>query len=123
MSNLIKGLKQRKVFRIGLVYGIIAWVLIQISDIVLPTFGAPEWVNQTVIFILVLAFPPIIIAAWALDNPSQKISVQSSPSIKIDKSTSTEKGLIYAILGLLLLIVALFLILSQVYLKILQTYI
>ena len=106
MGNLIKGLKQRKVFRVGLVYGIIAWVLIQIADIVLPTFGAPEWVNQTVIFILVLAFPPIIIAAWAIDSASQKISVQPSPSIKIDKSTSTEKGLIYAILGLLLLIVA-----------------
>jgi hypothetical protein len=26
MSNLIKGLKQRKVFHVGLVYGIIAWL-------------------------------------------------------------------------------------------------
>ena len=51
MGNLFQELKRRKVFRVAAVYAIVAWLLIQIAGEVLPTFNAPEWVNQTIIFV------------------------------------------------------------------------
>ena len=67
MSKLIEELKRRKVFRVAGLYAAVAWVLIQVTDAVLPTFGAPAWVNQTVIFLFVLGFIPTLIAAWAYE--------------------------------------------------------
>lgn len=46
MGNLFEELKRRKFFRVAAVYAVVAWVLIQFTDVVLPNFGAPEWVNQ-----------------------------------------------------------------------------
>ncbi len=51
MSGILQELKRRKVFRVAAVYGVVAWLLTQVSDVVLPTFGAPVWVNQTFIFL------------------------------------------------------------------------
>ena len=67
MGKLFKELKRRKVFRVAAVYAVVAWVLIQVSDVVLPTFEAPVWVNQTIIFLFILGFIPTLIAAWAYE--------------------------------------------------------
>lgn len=40
MIKLPEELKRRKVFRVAAVYAVVAWVLNQVADIVLPTFGA-----------------------------------------------------------------------------------
>ncbi len=45
MGKLFEELKRRKVFRVAAVYAVVAWLLIQIADVVLPTFGAPGWVG------------------------------------------------------------------------------
>jgi hypothetical protein len=40
MGNLLQELKRRKVFRVSAVYAVVAWLLIQVVDVVLPTFNA-----------------------------------------------------------------------------------
>jgi|TARA_B100000959_G_scaffold256120_1_gene289031 hypothetical protein len=67
VGKLLEELKRRKVFRVAAVYAVAAWVLIQVADVVLPTFGAPEWVSQTIIFLFILGFFPTLIAAWAYE--------------------------------------------------------
>jgi hypothetical protein len=70
MGKLFDELKRRKVFRVAAVYVVVAWLLIQVADTVLPTFGAPVWVNQTLIFLFIIGFPVAVILAitdgWAL---------------------------------------------------------
>jgi len=46
MAQLYGELKRRNVFRVGAAYGIMGWLLVEISSVVLPTFKAPEWVMQ-----------------------------------------------------------------------------
>ena len=64
MGKLFEELKRRKVFRVAAVYAVVAWLLIEVTSTILPTFEAPTWVNQTLIFIFILGFPLAIILAF-----------------------------------------------------------
>ncbi|MDT8449178.1 MAG: hypothetical protein RQ847_03295 [Wenzhouxiangellaceae bacterium] len=46
--NLFTELRRRNVFRVGIAYGVVAWLVIQAADITLDNFGAPGWVFKTV---------------------------------------------------------------------------
>jgi adenylate cyclase len=65
--SLIAELKRRNVFRVGAAYVIVAWLLIEVASVILPTFKAPEWVMQVFTFLLILGFPVALIFAWAFE--------------------------------------------------------
>ena len=60
-------LKRRNVFKVGIAYAVVGWVLIQIAAIVLPTFDAPRWVQQSFTFLILLGFPLALFLAWAFE--------------------------------------------------------
>ena len=60
-------LRRRHVIKVGVSYAIIAWVLIQVVAVVVPTFDAPHWVTQTVTFLLIIGFPLAVGLAWAFE--------------------------------------------------------
>ena len=60
-------LKRRNVFKVAIVYTLIAWVLLQVSDTLGPALRLPEWLLSAVAFLLILGFPVAIIFAWAFE--------------------------------------------------------
>jgi predicted ATPase len=75
---LLAELKRRHVFRVGGVYAIVAWLLIQIADTVFPHLDLPEWTISLVIVLTVLGFPVALVLAWALEITPQ--GVRRTPS-------------------------------------------
>jgi len=69
--SLIAELKRRNVFRVGVAYAIVAWLLVEVASVVLPTFEAPEWVMQVFTFLVILGFPLALIFAWAFELTPQ----------------------------------------------------
>ena len=67
MQKILRSLNRRKVFRVATVYSVVAWLIMQILDIVLPTFNAPLWINQTLLLLLFLGLPLVTILAWLMD--------------------------------------------------------
>lgn len=67
MRSFIGELKRRNVFKVAITYAIVAWVLIQASAIILPTFDAPRWAVQTITFLILLGFPVAAVLAWAYE--------------------------------------------------------
>ncbi len=65
--TLFTELKRRNVFRVGIAYGVVAWFLIQVADIMLDNFGAPGWVFKTIAGLLALGFPLALFLAWAYE--------------------------------------------------------
>ncbi len=55
--SLIAELKRRNVFRVGVAYAIVGWLLVEVASVVLPTFKAPEWVMQVCTFLVIFGFP------------------------------------------------------------------
>jgi len=60
-------LKRRNVYKVAVAYGVVSWLVIQISSTVLPTFHAPEWVLQTLLVLVALGFPIVLVLAWAFE--------------------------------------------------------
>ncbi|HVR82027.1 MAG TPA: hypothetical protein VHF02_08085 [Luteimonas sp.] len=65
--SFVAELKQRKVFRVALVYLVVAWVAIQAASIALPAFDAPAWTLRVVILLFALGLPLALLLAWALE--------------------------------------------------------
>jgi TolB-like protein/Flp pilus assembly protein TadD len=63
-KKYIAELKRRNVFRSAITYLVIAWLIAQVSAIVLPAFNAPHYFMKTLIFILIIGFPISLIFAW-----------------------------------------------------------
>ena len=66
-------LKRRRVFRVAVAYVVTTWLLLQVADIVLPTFSAPGWVMPTLTTLLGLGFPVAMALAWVYDITPQGI--------------------------------------------------
>jgi TolB-like protein len=92
--SLFSELKRRHVFKVGSAYVVIAFVLAQVVDLVLPTFNAPFWVIQTIFFILALGFPIALVLAWAFElTPSgMKLDANSQSIPTLPEPESQAKG-------------------------------
>jgi len=60
-------LKRRNVFKVGVAYAIVAWLLIQIVSTVSPALQVPEWTLSFVTILLIVCFPVALILAWAFE--------------------------------------------------------
>ena len=50
-------LRRRNVFRVGVAYLVLGWVVVQITDVVAPALGLPEFTLKLVIWLGVIGFP------------------------------------------------------------------
>ena len=67
MNKLLSELKRRNVFRVTAAYAIVAWLIAQIADIGLESFGAPDWVMKTLLLLLVIGLPIAVVISWAFE--------------------------------------------------------
>lgn len=82
--SLFGELKRRNVFKVGISYIVTAWILLQVVDIVLENITAPDWVMQVFMLAMVVGFPIVLIAAWALEMTPDGVKLQKN----IDKDQS-----------------------------------
>jgi TolB-like protein len=65
--------QRRRVGRVAIAYAAIAFVLLQLGEIVLPAFGAPEWALRVLVVSTFMGFPPAMVLAWIFDLTSEGI--------------------------------------------------
>ena len=106
--SLIAELKRRNVFRVAAAYAIVAWLLIEVSSVVLPTFGAPEWVMKVVTFLVILGFPLALILAWAFELTPEGIKRESAVDPDASVTHHTSRKLNFIIIGVLAIAVVYF---------------
>lgn len=86
MSTLIEELTRRKVIRVAAIYAVAAWLLIQVADVVLPSFNAPQWVMQALIISLFLGFPVAVVLAWIFKITPDGIEEDEIKESAVDRS-------------------------------------
>jgi adenylate cyclase len=67
MRRFLAQLRQRNVFKVGLVYLIAGWLAMQIADVMFPALGLPDWSLTLVAALLIVGFPIALVMAWALE--------------------------------------------------------
>ena len=65
--SLFQQLQRRKVTRVGAAYIVLAWVIIQVADTVMPALGLPDWAVTLTIALALLGFPVAIAVAWLFE--------------------------------------------------------
>ncbi len=77
MRDLIQELKRRNVFRVGMAYVVVAWLLAQAAELAFGSFEAPAWVMKVLLFVLVLGFPLALFFAWAFELTPEGIRLEN----------------------------------------------
>ncbi len=102
-------LKRRNVFRVGIAYAIATWVLLQITEVITPILGLPDWAPKLIFVILAVGFVPALIFAWAFELTPEGLKKEKD----VDRSESithhTGRKLDFAIIAVLVLAVGLLL--------------
>ncbi len=108
VSQFINELHRRNVFRSGAAYVVIAWLLIQVSDILLETYAAPAWAMRAVVTALAIGFPVVLILAWIYEITTQGVKRTEVDSEGDSISTPAGRQIDFVIIGVLIVAVALF---------------
>lgn len=102
-GNLFDELKRRNVFRVGIAYLVVGWLLVQITALAVPAFAMPPWVNTVVFYFALLGFPFALVFAWAFELTPEGLR----RSHRVDRETSitptTGRKLDFVIIGALAL--------------------
>lgn len=104
-SGLFSELKRRNVFRVGLAYLVASWLLIQLTDVLVPMLVLPEWVSRFIFLLLVVLAIPTLIAAWALELTPDGIKLEKNVVRDESNTAHTGKRLDKIIIGVLAVLV------------------
>jgi TolB-like protein len=109
MGNIFSELKRRNVIRVALAYIVTAWLLLQVSDVVLNNIEAPDWVFQSIMLVLAIGFPIAVLFAWAYEMTPEGLKKERD----VDRSESippaTGRKLDFIIIGMLVVALGYFL--------------
>jgi len=86
--SLFVELKRRNVFRVGVLYLVSSWLLLQLTDVLSSLLTVPQWVGSVVILMLLLGFFPAMIFAWVYEMTPEGLKRES----QIDRTQSVTAG-------------------------------
>jgi len=103
MASLWGELRRRNVFRVGVAYAIVAWLLIEMVATVFPALKLPEWTVTFVTALILISFPVILIGAWAFEVTPDGMKRTREVPLEHSITHITGRKFDFAIIGLLVL--------------------
>ncbi len=83
LRHFVAELKRRKVFRVGIAYVVVAWLLLQLGEILFDFLEVPTWAGKLLIVFLSLGLPAAIILAWTFELTPEGVTRDDN----VDSST------------------------------------
>ena len=81
---LLGEMRRRNIFKVSLAYAIVSWLIVQVADILLPVFNAPQWIMQSLVLVLILLFPVAVLLSWAYELTPHGFK----PTAEVDRTQS-----------------------------------
>lgn len=73
IANFFRELRRRNVPRAAISYAVSGWLVVQIADVLLDVFDAPEEILQGIILVLAVGLPFALIFSWFFELTSEGI--------------------------------------------------
>ncbi len=89
-NDYFNELKRRNVIKSALAYLIVAWLIVQVLSIVLPTFEAPDYLLKWSLVLSALGFPVWLIFAWIYEFTPE--GIKKTIDVEPERSISTKTG-------------------------------
>ena len=90
MSSLFEELKRRNVFRVGVAYVVVAWLIIQVIETVSEPLSLPEWTEAFFIVLLLAGLPIALLFSWAFELTPE--GLKKTKDVKIEESVTANTG-------------------------------
>src|SRR6478752_2383000 len=71
LGNFFAELKRRNVYKVAVAYGVVGWLLIQVTATIVPALHLPDGLTTAVVVLVLLGFPIALIIAWAFEMTPQ----------------------------------------------------
>ena len=81
-------LRRRNVLRMGALYAIAAWLIVQVVDVLSGLVELPDWIGPLVVAMLAVGFPIALALAWFFEITDSGIARDEGPGI-----TGADRGL------------------------------
>lgn len=101
LREFAKELSRRNVFRVGIAYIVVSWLIAQVAELALASFEAPGWVIKTILLVLVLGFPLALFFAWAFELTPEGLKKEKEVDRSQSITSQTGRKLDFVIIGLL----------------------
>ena len=99
--SFFKELKRRNVFKVTIAYVVMAWLVMQVADVILNNVEAPGWVFHVILLLLGIGLLFAIFFAWAYELTPEGIKKEKD----IDRTQSithvTGRKLDFIIIGIM----------------------
>jgi len=66
-QSLFQELKRRNVIKLSVAYVVVAWLILQVADVLLNNLNAPEWAFKLILIMLSAGLPITILLSWVFD--------------------------------------------------------
>jgi TolB-like protein/Tfp pilus assembly protein PilF len=99
--SLIAELRRRNVFRVGVAYAIVGWLLIEITATTFPILKLPDWSVTLVTALVLIGFPLALIVAWAFEMTPEGIKREAEVDRAESVRQQTGRKLDFIIIGVL----------------------
>ena len=103
--SFFEELKRRNVFRVGTAYVVVAWLTMQVADVVLNNIEMPAWVFHLILLLLAIGFPVTLLLAWVYELTPDGIRKETDIAASTSVARQTGHKLNYVIIGALLVAV------------------
>jgi len=106
--SLFNELKRRNVFRVGIAYIVMAWLVLQVADVILNNITAPGWVFNVLLLFLAIGFPFAVFFAWAFELTPEGLKKEKDVDRTQSITQLTRRKLDHFIIAVLVLALAYF---------------
>ena len=113
--SFIAELKRRNVFKVGVAYAIVSWLIVQVISTIHNPLHLPDWFDTVVIVLLIIGFILAIILAWAYELTPE--GLKPTKEVESDQSITRQTGRKLNTLVMLLMgVVLVFIVIDQYFL-------
>jgi TolB-like protein/Flp pilus assembly protein TadD len=109
LGTFLGELRRRRVMRVAVGYGVVAWLVVQVADAIFAPLGLPGWALTLVVVLAILGFPVSLVLAWAFEvtpgGVRREVAVGkttpqllvAAPSVAADPVANATEGAVAAV--------------------------
>jgi len=102
LSLFVDELRRRNVIRTGVAFVFLAWLILQVADIILPVFNTPTWVPRLMVALLAIGFPISLLLAWVFEITASGVKRTEDVTLEDSITHLTGRKLDYVVIGFLI---------------------
>ena len=102
MGDFLQELKRRNVFRVGVAYAVVSWLIVQVIETISDPLNLPSWTEAFFIVLVLAGLPLVLIFAWAFELTPDGLKKTREVAKEESVTSVTGRKLNYTIIAVLI---------------------